>query len=377
MKLAIISHTEHYKSADGTLVGWGPTITEINHLLEVFDTIYHIAMFYDISAPNSALAYMSDRVIFVPLPALGGQTLGAKLQMLWKSPKVLQIIHKTLKKVDWFQFRAPTGIGVYVIPFLILCSNKPGWFKYAGNWNQEKPPLGYGLQRWLLKQQSRIVTINGNWAGQPKHCLTFENPCLTALELIEGARLGKQKSIEGKLTYCFVGRLEKPKGVERIIQAFDDLSTEEKNRIDVVHLVGEGSSMSYFKSIAEKSEVNFIFHGALSREQVFKIYVASQFFLMPTTASEGFPKAIAEAMNFGCIPIVTNISSIGQYVKQMKTGLCVEGRTRKELNIALKRSWVLNNDDFLRILENQRPIVEKFSFSVYNQRIISEVCLFT
>ena len=37
MKLTIISHTEHYKLSDGTLVGWGPTITEINHLAEIFD----------------------------------------------------------------------------------------------------------------------------------------------------------------------------------------------------------------------------------------------------------------------------------------------------------------------------------------------------
>src|SRR5690554_5665623 len=166
MKLAIISHTEHYKSADGTLVGWGPTVTEINHLLEVFDTIYHVAMLYETEAPISALPYLSDRIVFVPLPALGGKTIGAKLQLVWKSPTILRIINTTLKKVDWFQFRAPTGIGVYVIPFLALCVKTPGWFKYAGNWNQEHPPLGYRLQRWLLKQQRRKVTINGSWDQQ-------------------------------------------------------------------------------------------------------------------------------------------------------------------------------------------------------------------
>jgi glycosyltransferase involved in cell wall biosynthesis len=373
MTLAIISHTEHYKTADGTLVGWGPTVTEINNLLNVFDRIYHIAMIYDIEAPDSALPYVSDRVVFVPLPALGGRTLGSKLSTLMNAPKVLQIINKTLKKVDWFQFRAPTGIGVYVIPFLILCSKYQGWFKYAGNWNQEMPPLGYRFQRWLLKQQSRIVTINGYWDKQPKHCLTFENPCLTDTELIEGAILGQQKSIEGKLSCCFVGRLEKPKGVQRIIQAIDGLSLDDKNRISAVHFVGDGSNSDYFKSMTKKSGINFIFHGALSREQVFKIYAASQFFLMPTTASEGFPKAIAEAMNFGCIPIVSNISSIGQYITQMKTGICLEEVTSTNLNITIKKAWSLNDNIFLGILENQRPIVEKFSFSHYNHRISSEI----
>ena len=128
MKLAIISHTEHYKTTDGTLVGWGPTITEINHLLDIFDTIYHVAMFHDTEAPASALPYSSDRIVFVPLPALGGHTINAKMQLVFKATKVLGIINKTLKKADWFQFRGPTGIGVYVIPFLIMCINKPGWF---------------------------------------------------------------------------------------------------------------------------------------------------------------------------------------------------------------------------------------------------------
>ena len=82
-----------------------------------------------------------------------------------------------LGHIDYFQFRAPTGIGVYVIPFLTLYTKTPGWFKYAGNWNQNPAPLGYRIQRRFLKKQNRIVTINGSWDNQPKHCLTFENPC--------------------------------------------------------------------------------------------------------------------------------------------------------------------------------------------------------
>src|SRR5690606_16559783 len=279
----------------------------------------------------------------------------------------------TLKQTDWFQFRGPTGIGVYVIPFLVLMVRKPGWFKYAGNWNQEKPPLGYGFQRWMLKQQSRKVTINGSWDGQPKHCLTFENPCLTDQELVEGEALGKQKSVDGMLTCCFVGRLEKPKGVERIIQAIASLSHEEKKRIHVVHLVGDGPDRAYFMALAETSGVDFVFHGFLAREQVFEIYKESQIFLMPTTASEGFPKVIAEAMNFGCLPIVSHISSIGQYIKNLETGICLDEVTCDALKGAMRDVWHMDNDQFRDILLNQRTIVEKFSFNHYNHRIETEI----
>lgn len=369
MKLAIISHTEHYKSSDGTLVGWGPTITEINYLLAVFDTIYHVSMFHDTTPPASALPYISDRIIFVPLPVLGGHTIGAKLELLNKSPVVFKIISNTLKEVDWFQFRGPTGIGVYVIPFLKFCVKKPGWFKYAGNWNQENPPLGYRFQRWILKQQSRKVTINGRWEDQPMHSLSFENPCLTMQDVLEGNKISKQKSIEGPLTYCFVGRLEKPKGVERIIKAMASLSYEDKLLVKAVHLVGMGPELKYFQSLAAKSDINFLFHGALPREKVFEIYKISEVFLMPTTASEGFPKVIAEAMNFGCLPIVSNISSIGQYIKDNETGICLENVSSEHLKNVISALSTMSSEHFSKMLINQREIVEKFTFDYYNNRI--------
>ncbi|MBU2929540.1 glycosyltransferase [Winogradskyella psychrotolerans] len=373
MKLAIISHTEHYKTVDGTLVGWGPTISEINHLLSVFDTIYHVAMFHHGKAPASALPYHSDRVIFVPLPALGGATIGSKFDLLLKAPVVLKHIHSTLKKVDYFQFRGPTGIGVYVIPFLVLCVKKSGWFKYAGNWNQKQPPLGYRLQRWMMKNQSRLVTINGSWENQPSHCITFENPCLTETDLLEGEQVSLNKTIDGALTFCFVGRLEKPKGVERIILALTNLPEHLKNRVNVVHLVGEGEALDYFKSIAATSGINIKFHGALPRERVFEIYKESHVFLMPTTASEGFPKVIAEAMNFGCLPIVSSVSSISQYIKTNETGICLTNVASETVTSTL--ILVLNMDVNLhqKILRNQRVVVNKFSFSHYNRRVLTEI----
>ena len=373
MKLAIISHTEHYKATDGTILGWGPTVSEINHLLKIFDIIYHVAMLYESDAPPSALAYSSKRVIFVALPPLGGHTMKAKAQLVLKAPEVLKIVNTTLKNVDYFQFRGPTGVGVYVIPFLMFCVKKPGWFKYAGNWNQQDPPLGYRFQRFLMRHQSRKVTINGRWINQPSQCLTFENPCLTDEELLEGSALISNKSFNGKLTCCFVGRLERPKGVERIIEAFNDLTAAQKQRIETVHLVGDGAEKKYFMTLAGKSGVPFVFHGFLSRQEVFDIYKKSQVFLMPTTASEGFPKVIAEAMNFGCIPVVSNISAIGQYVKHMETGICLNNTTSFDLQVAITELLEMNSEQFHNILVNQRSVVEKFSFNHYNDRIKTEV----
>ncbi|MEP2280321.1 MAG: capsular biosynthesis protein, partial [Maribacter sp.] len=135
--LTIISHTEHYKKSDGSIVGLGSTVTEINHLLTVFDCILHVAMLHEVPAPPSALPYTSSKITFVALPAVGGTSIQDKLAIIYKAPKILTVIKKALAQSDYFQFRAPTGIGVFVIPYLVFFSQKKGWFKYAGNWKQE------------------------------------------------------------------------------------------------------------------------------------------------------------------------------------------------------------------------------------------------
>ncbi|MBJ6368284.1 glycosyltransferase [Snuella sedimenti] len=369
MKLAIISHTEHYTTDTGTLVGWGATVNEINHLLEVFDTIYHVAMLHTDTAPPSASPYVSDKIVFVPVPTTGGRTLKSKLDTLVKAPTVVKIINSVLKDVDCFQLRTPTGMGVYLIPYLSWFVKKPGWYKYAGNWSQKQAPLGYALQRWMLKLQGRKVTINGKWPDQPDHHISFENPCLTMEDIAIGKRIRSQKKYTGALNFCFVGRLEEEKGVERIIKAFNGLSEADSLRVGTVHLVGEGTEMPYFKALAAKGSIKYIFHGALSRMDVFDIYRSCEVFVLPTTASEGFPKVIVEAMNFGCLPVVSKLSAIGHYIKNDENGFLLDPVTIENLMGCLQRALYLEPSVYKKMLTTFDTLVLKFTYAHYNEQI--------
>jgi len=67
MTLCIISHTEHYLDARGTLLAWGSTVMEINHLLDIADHIIHIAPLHKGNPPPSSLAYANTTQIeFIP-----------------------------------------------------------------------------------------------------------------------------------------------------------------------------------------------------------------------------------------------------------------------------------------------------------------------
>lgn len=370
MKLAIISHTEHFYSEKEGLVGWGPTITEINHLIRDFDEIYHLAFLYPGSAPGSSLPYSSNRIKFIPLSPVGGSGIKNKLKVLFSAPKILREISGVLKKVDVFQFRAPTGMGVFVIPYLTLFTRKKGWFKYAGNWNQKSPPTGYGIQRKLLKMQNRPVTINGKWENQPEHCLTFENPCLTEEDLKTGKKIHEIKRYTAPFVFCFVGRLEDAKGVQRILDAFANISN--KDFIGSVHFAGDGKKKEFYEEFAKKHQIPAVFHGFLEREKVFEIYKQSHFFLLPTSASEGFPKVLSEGMNFGCIPITSTVSSINQYINS-KNGFILENYNSSSLISKFEELHHMEDEKLKQKAVFSLENIRKFTFEYYRNRIQLEI----
>jgi glycosyltransferase involved in cell wall biosynthesis len=370
--LTIISHTEHYKLPNGSIVGLGATVTEINHLLEVFDTIIHVAMLHDVAAPPNTLPYTSTKIAFEALPVVGGPKLTDKLAIVFKAPKIVATITKAINQTDYFQFRAPTGIGVFVIPYVTLFSSKKGWFKYAGNWKQVQAPLAYRFQKWLLEHQSRPVTINGFWDMQPKQCLSFENPCLTGQNISDGQIVTQQKTLDGPLNFCFVGRLEAAKGVDLVLEALTQLDRETQKRIGKIHVVGSGTRMCYYENLVSEWQLPVVFHGYLSREAVHEVYKIEHAILLPS-ASEGFPKVIAEAMNFGCIPIVSDVSSISHYITDGANGFIMDQLDVTSLQACILKVLDLEPYAYQQLKSHTLDEMRRFSYSYYNQRLLKNI----
>jgi glycosyltransferase involved in cell wall biosynthesis len=370
LKIGIISHTEHYKDSNDKIVGWGPTIKELNHLSAIADTIYHMAPLHDKKAPESSLEYSSDKIVFIPLKPSGGKRW-KKLSILYVAPYNLYKIMSVIKKVDKLQFRAPTGMGIYVLPFLKLFSPIKYWVKYAGNWKSEKLPLGNKLQKLWLQNCTSLktkITVNGNWAGERKNVLAFENPCLDEKDRRAGLKIIAEKSIEKNLNFCFVGALNEHKGVSLILEALQQF----QNSTIEFHFVGDGDTMKKYVLLAEKLDLNIFFHGFLKKDEIVTIYKKCHYIVLPSK-SEGFPKVIGEAMNFGCIPIVSNISCIEQYIQNDINGYLIEKRSVSNLVSVFKKALELDKATFKKYAERNYKIAEKFTYLYYNKRIKSEI----
>lgn len=368
--LVIISHTEHYLNDEHRIVGWGSTVREVDEMATLFDKVIHVACLYKGKSPAGLSLYSNNRVEFIPLPPYGGIGI-RKLTILYTAPLIIWKVFSQLRKATHFQFRAPTSMGIYMIPLLSYLTTKKGWFKYAGNWKQENPPLSYRWQRYFLTHfQSRKVTINGKWPDQPSHCLTFENPCLTDSDLEEGKLALQKKKHQPPFKFCFVGRLDESKGLDVLLESLKLL--EGNSNVDEVFVIGDGNQRKLFEQNAKDLLVKVHFLGFLQRDELFDILKFSHFIILPSK-SEGFPKVIAEGWNFGCLPIVTDVSAIGQYVYHEKNGFIFhyQNRNASFLSQLIERIILTKELDKIAI-EGQR-LVRKFTFTAYLKHLQEEV----
>ena len=74
MDLVIISNMAHYNK-DGRILGWGPTVEEIDYLAKKYNKVLHICCLHKGGAPNSSRPYKSENVEFKFLPPSGGNSI--------------------------------------------------------------------------------------------------------------------------------------------------------------------------------------------------------------------------------------------------------------------------------------------------------------
>jgi glycosyltransferase involved in cell wall biosynthesis len=373
-KLVIISHTDHQRTAAGEIVGWGPTVTEINYLAGFWDEVVHVACFEDGPPKGSSLPYDKINIRLESIPPFGGKRLQDKISIITNAPQIISTVTQALKGATHVQLRLPMGIGIFLLPYFTFRDRNKYifWVKYANNWKQKKPPAGYAFQRWFLDRNLADckTTINGFWDDQPAHCVSFENPSLRMSDLDAGKFALASKTFIPPYTFAFIGRMEDEKGVTRILDAIRCMNPE---TIGMVHFIGDGKRNEEYIANASFLGDKVRFHGYQRGDVIRAVLSASHFFLLPTTASEGFPKVVAEACCYGCIPIVSDTSSIPHYVKNGQNGF-VWNAGGSMAFVDVLTDVVTENKDRLNIIANNgRTLAEKFTLERYYNRLNSEI----
>lgn len=371
MKLAIISATPMYgaKTGEPTEV-YEPTLREIESVRELFQEVTWLGYFKGAN-PGNARAPGTEGIHLAALPlAEGGTTSMAKIKILPLLPGLIYRTWRAIQHHDVIHSRGPSVPAFVCIVLSFFFRGKKFWHKYAGNWMETNPPFMYKVQKWLLMRATNTkVTVNGRWPNQPAHIVSLENPCFTSDEREHAMRSADQKTFGGSLTLCFAGLIDVSKGVQALIRALGFMERPDR-RIERLILAGHGPGMDEVRRLAEGISVPVQFTGYIRRTELNEVYRKSNVLLLPSR-TEGFPKVVAEAAAFGCIPIVTDVSSIGQYVQNGISGFLL--RDAKPESIAAALDQLVHSENLFEISQAAQAMSALFTYERFREAIASRV----
>lgn len=151
-----------------------------------------------------------------------------------------------------------------------------------------------------------------------------------------------------KLTFLFVGHLNKMKGVSYLLLAISMLDKKIKNKCHFI-IVGDGPEKNNLQSDADSIGLNpyVTFTGSVVGDELIKLYAFAGVFVLPSL-SEGRPTVINEAMASECAIIASNVDGIPEQVTDGYNGFLVEPRNPEQL--ASKISQLAEDENLIRTM---------------------------
>ncbi len=300
-RLLIVTHVTHYRH-EGKIFAYGPYAREINIWCDLFTDVMIAAPCKVGPPPGDGVAISRANIELRSIPASGGESIRAKLWQLILLPRIVGLLIFAMRATDAVHVRCPGNLGLLgVILAPCFCSKLIA--KYAGQWN------GFPGESWSVRLQRHllgsrwwrgIVTVYGDWPNQPPHVIPFFTSVMTAEQVDRAKEIAARKTAQQTLSLLFVGRLSKSKNVDVLIEAVARLKQADIR----VHcdIVGDGAQRRQLGEQVQRLKLEECVHfaGAIDFDQVFDFYDRSQVLVLASD-TEGWPKAIAEAMACGLV----------------------------------------------------------------------------
>ena len=361
---AIFTHVIHSKSGD-RYYAYTPYVREMNIWLKFVEQVEIVAPLQQFKDQTDEY-YRHDNLIFSAIPSINFLNPGAALNSLVRIPTILRRIFSAMRRADHLHIRCPGNIGLLACLVQIFFPKKPKTVKYAGNWDpKSEQALSYRFQKWILNNpiltRNAKVLVYGNWPKTGKNILPFFTSSFS-----ETDKLALSKNFKAPFRFIFTGNLVEGKRPLFCIQLIHELYKAGCNlKLDIY---GRGPQENLLNNYVEAHQLHNLiyFHGNQPIALLKEVYKDAHFSLLPSK-SEGWPKAIAEAMFFGCVPVATSISCVPWMLDFGKRGILIE----PELDSAAKKliSYIEQPDSLKKMSEkamswSQQYTLEKFGSEI-------------
>jgi glycosyltransferase involved in cell wall biosynthesis len=334
-KLVIVSHVVHYKFG-GRLYAYAPYAREIEIWGDMFDHVLLAVPCREQEPPGDCA--LLDRANFsvAPQRELGGETLAAKLKLLFMLPRLAGELAAAIRQGDAVHVRCPGNLGL-LGSLLGPLFSRHRVAKYAGQWSSgTNDPWSIRFQRAVLRSRwwGSPVTVYGRWPDQPAHVIPFFNSVMTTEQVAQAQFAAAKRGLDQLRHVLFVGRLSRAKNVDVLLKALGRL--REEGVAFTATIAGEGPEAASLQSLSRELHLSecVSFAGGVSFEKILDLLGRSGVLVL-ASETEGWPKAIVEAMAFGLVAIGSQIGLVPEILGEGR-GLTVAPRDEDALVTALR-----------------------------------------
>jgi glycosyltransferase involved in cell wall biosynthesis len=320
MKLLIITQVPHVLK-NGRYYSYAPYIDEINIWGQFVSRITVVAPCSKAEPTTIDKAYEHPHVKFTAVPAINLLSVLSVFKVLVMLPLLFWRIATAMRQADHIHLRCPGNMGLLGSVVQIVFPSKPKTAKYAGNWDPDaKQPWSYRLQKWILSNtfltRNMQVLVYGDWPDSSANIKSFFTASYAAAQSVTL----EPKSPKECISFIFVGALVKGKNPMYAIQLLQTLTRQ--GFAVQLKLYGEGPERSNLEHYIDQNDLqgSVVLYGNQNKTTVQDAYQNSHFVILPSY-SEGWPKAIAEGMFWGCIPLATAVSCVPTMLDYGKRGV--------------------------------------------------------
>jgi glycosyltransferase involved in cell wall biosynthesis len=376
MKLAIITHVRHIQSQN-QYFAYAPYVREMNIWSKYSDELIIVAPIQKADKLPIDCPYNHHNIQFIQINSISLLGSQAVLNAILKMPKISWQIFKAMQQADHIHLRCPGNIGLLGCLIQVLFPNKPKTAKYAGNWDPKtKQPWSYHLQKRILSNtlltRNMQVLVYGKWEGSTKNIKSFFTATYSEMEKVPI----KPLDLKGKINFVFVGTLVSGKNPLYAIQLVESVY---KKGYDVnLDLYGEGTERKVLEHYIASNGLEKIIKlkGNQNQKVLTDAYQNSHFVLLPSK-SEGWPKALAEGMFWGCVPIATPVSCVPFMLEygergillEMTRELCSNWRSNLEQDLQQLEAVINNETDFDTKRRKASDWSRKYTLDVFDSAI--------
>ncbi len=318
MKLAVVSHKLCWPSSSSP-TGFstdGGFPFQIEAISELFDETTVVVPSESVTSAGLApLTGRGMRVVALSTP--NGQGGSRKLRFPFWVLKNGPTIWKSVRESDAVHTPIPGDVGTIGMLFALLL-RKPLFVRHCGNWLVQRT-FAEHFWKWSMEffggGRNVMFATGGALEGPSKKNPSIKWIFSTSLRRSQMAST-KSRTLpdDGRIRLIIASRQEPRKGTDVMIESMPAiLESLPHATLDVI---GDGSLLPELRQLAAKLGVSesITFHGKIEHSNVLDLFRRGHLFCYPTSASEGFPKVVLEALAAGMPVITTRVSVLPQLI---------------------------------------------------------------